>query len=196
MAITHDMWAQIIGGKNLGRARKNDSDMVMDAVFDEDIQYQIGYFFDYYHVSSENRLKIDDIDPAQDPNFTPIEVRFIPHSSKTYEKDDQTMHIQFRPYYKCTVNYYAEMFGDRYRAEFPVGLYVWLNENGNNYHRWLVVGTADSHENMFPTYEVLRCTDVYRWVKDGKLYEFPGVSRSQNSYNSGKYRLLCVVTHK
>ena len=46
-----------------------------------------------------------------------------------------------------------------------------------------MVATADRDENQFPTYEVLRCDEVFRWIKNGKYYEFPGVSRSQNSYN-------------
>jgi len=105
-------------------------------------------------------------------------LKFIAHTQKTYEKDAVTMHIQFRPGQECTVDYYAEMFGNRYDADFPVGLYVWLSDEQGIYRRWLVVATADRYENQFPTWEVLRCDNVYRWIKNGKLYEFPGVSRS------------------
>lgn len=184
MAITHELY-QRLHGQTLGRVRKQQSDMIMDATFTGDIQYQVGYFFDYYHTSSENRLRLEGFNPENDPNATPIEIKLIAHTRKTYEKDEVTMHIQFRPEQECTVDYYADMFGNRYGADFPVGLYVWLSDENGIYRRWLVVATADRYENQFPIWEVLRCNDIYRWVKNNKLYEFPGVSRSQNSYNSG-----------
>ena len=88
------------------------------------------------------------------------------------------MHIQFRPGHVCSVDYYNEVFAKRYNARYPVGLYVWIRGEDDVYRRWLVVATADRDENQFPTYEVLRCTDIYRWIHDGKYYEFPGVGRS------------------
>lgn len=168
-----------------GRARKIQSDIIMDATFTQDIQYQVGYFFDYYHCSEENRLKLEGFDPEQDSGPIPIDVKFIAHAHKTIEKDDVTMHIQFRPGYQCAVDYYDEVFGKRYNAIHPVGLYVWLRGEDNIYRRWLVVALADYDRNQFPTFEVLKCDEIYRWISDGKYYEFPGVSRSQNSYNSG-----------
>lgn len=171
-----------------GRARKYESDLIMDAAFEEDIQYQVGYFFDYYHTTPEDRLRLEGFDPDKDPYPTPIDVKLIAHTTKTYEKDEVTMHIQFRPSYKCSVTYYDEMFGDRYNARYPIGLYCWLKGEDDIYRRWLVVATADRDRHQFPTWEVLRCDYVYRWIKDGKYYEFPGVSRSLSSYNSGWLR--------
>ena len=168
-----------------GRARKIQSDVIMDATFTQDVQYQVGYFFDYYHTTPENRLRLEGFNPETDPNPIPIDIKFIAHSKKTFQKDEVTMHIQFRPGHKCKVDYYDEMFGRRYNARYPVGLYVWIKGEDDIYRRWLVVATADRDENQFPTWEVLRCDDIYRWIKNGKYYEFPGVSRSQNSYNSG-----------
>ena len=182
--IDHEMYGKMLGAKTLGRARKRQSDWIEDATFTGDIQYQVAYFFDYYHTTPENRLKLEGFDPDEDPNPIPIELKFIAHSSKTYEKDEQTMHIQFRPGHVCAVDYYPEMFGNRYNARYPVGLYCWLAGEDDIYRRWLVVATADRDQNQFPTWEVLRCDDVFRWIKNGKYYEFPGVSRSQNSYNS------------
>ena len=183
------MYSEILGAKTLGRARKNQSDQIMDATFIGDIQYQVGYFFDYYHTSPDNRLKLEGFDPNEDPNPVPIDIKFIAHTSKTYDKDEVTMHIQFRPGHTCAVDYYPEVFGKRYQARYPVGLYCWLCGEDDIYRRWLVVGTADTDRNQFPTYEVLRCDDVFRWIKNGKYYEFPGVSRSQNSYNEN----CCVI---
>ena len=210
MAITFGDFQSIHGTDIPGRARKNISDMIMDATFDQDIQYQTGYFFDYYHTTSDNRLRLEGFDPSEDLNAVPIELKFISHTSKTYDKDEVTMHIQFRPQQECTVDYYEQVFGRRYGARFPVGLYCWLKGEDNVYRRWLVVATADRDENQFPTWEVLRCTDVFRWIKDGKYYEFPGVSRSQNSYivrfiretlcrkfsNCGKFLRVNTLQHK
>ena len=188
MAITKEMYGQILGATTLGRARKNQSDIIMDATFDGDIQYQTAYFFDYYHTTADNRLKLERFDPNEDTNPIPVEIKFIAHSSKTYEKDEVTMHIQFRPGHECAVDYYDEMFSKRYDARYPVGLYCWIKGEDDIYRRWLVVSTADRDENQFSTWEVLRCDNVFRWIKNGKYYEFPGVSRSQNSYNSGLWR--------
>lgn len=181
-----------------GRARKIQSDIIMDQSFTQDIQYQVGYFFDYYHTTADNRLRLENFNPDDDPNPTPIELKLIAHQKQTYSKDEITMHIQFRPGHKCAVDYYDEVFGKRYGARYPVGLYCWLKGEDDIYRRWLVVATADRDRNQFPTWEVLRCDEVYRWIKDGKYYEFPGVARSQNSYNSGlwtdqKQSLVLVI---
>lgn len=196
MAFTFDMYRAKLGAQTPGRARKMQSDLIMDATFTEDIQYQVAYFFDYYHTTPENRLKLVGFNPDEDQNPVPIEIKFIAHSKKTYEKDEVTMHIQFRPGHRCAVDYYPEMFGERYDAEYPVGLYCWIRGEDDIYRRWLVVATADTYENQFPTYEVLRCNNVYRWVKDGKFYEFPGVSRSQNSYNLPVFYWASCVLEK
>lgn len=189
MAITFKDFQNMHGTSIPGRARKMQSDIIMDATFTQDVQYQVGYFFDYYHTTPENRLLLEGFDPDSDPNPVPIDIKFIAHSKKTFQKDAVTMHIQFRPGHQCTVDYYNEVFGKRYNARFPVGLYVWIAGEDGIYRRWLVVATADRDENQFPTWEVLRCDDIYRWIKNGKYYEFPGVSRSQNSYNEN----CCVI---
>ena len=185
MTLTFKDFQKMHGTNIPGRARKAQSDVIMDATFTQDVQYQVAYFFDYYHTNQENRLKLEGFDPYEDPNPTPVDIKFIAHSKKTFQKDEVTMHIQFRPKYECTIDYYNEMFSRRYDARFPVGLYCWIKGEDDVYRRWLVVATADVDENQFPTYEVLRCDNVYRCIKNGKYYEFPGVSRSQNSYNSG-----------
>ena len=181
MAITMDMYRKILNAENLGRARKYDADMLVDATFDEDISYQVAYLFDYYHTTSENRLRLEGFNPDDDPNPVPVQLKFFAHAKATYEKDVVTQRIMFRPGHTCAVDYYPEVFGKRYNAEYPVGLYAWIRGEGDIYRRWLVVGPADVYENQFPTWEVLPCDDVFRWVKDGKYYEYPGVSRSQNS---------------
>lgn len=182
MAINFKDFQAIHNGISVpGRARKMQSDIIMDATFTQDVQYQKAYFFDYYHTTPENRLRLEGFNPEEDPNPVPIDIKFIAHSKKTFQKDAVTMHIQFRPGHECGVDYYKDVFEKRYQARYPVGLYVWIKGEDDIYRRWLVVAIADRDENMFPTWEVLLCDNVYRWIKNGKYYEFPGVSRSQNS---------------
>ena len=40
---------------------------------------------------------------------------------------------------------------------------------------------------QFPTYYALPCDHIFQWVHDGKKYQMAGVTRSQNSYNSGAW---------
>lgn len=185
MAITFKDFQSLHESTVPGRARKIQSDVIMDATFTQDIQYQVGYFFDYYHCSEENRLRLEGFDPEQDTGPIPIDIKFIAHTKRTLEKDEVSMHIQFRPNHECAVDYYKDVFERRYNARYPVGLYCFLKGEDDIYRRWLVVSTADRDENQYPTWDVLMCDDVFRWIKNGKYYEFPGVSRSQNSYNSG-----------
>ena len=187
MAITREMYSQILGAKILGRARKNDSDMIMDATFDEDIQYQIGYFYDYFHDIGEERFRLDDLHPEEDLNKIPIEIKFIRHASQTYNKDPITFWIQFRPSQdKSVISYYDDALGkNKYKAIWPVGMYVDIMAEDGKYNKWLVVNTANYWQNQFPTLEVLKCDYLLQWIHKGKKCECPGVLQSQNSYNSG-----------
>jgi len=75
--------------------------------------------------------------------------------------------------------------GNRYDSIFPIGCYVDIQHEDGTYNKWLVVDKANYNGNQFPTFEILRCDFVARWVFDGHKYECPAVLRSQNSYNSG-----------
>jgi hypothetical protein len=101
--------------------------------------------------------------------------------------------MQFMPGQECNVDYYEEMFG-RYNATFPVGLYVDVMDESGKYNRWLCVNTANYNQSQFPTYELLRCDYIYQWVYKGRKYECPGVSQSQNSYNSGIWTDFRITT--
>lgn len=122
--ITFKDYQTIASPNILGRVRKQQSDLIMDATFTNDIQYQVGYFFDYYHTTPDNRLRLENYDPGTDPYAAPADIKFIAHSKKTYEKDEVTMHIQFRPGHECAVDYYDVVFGKRYNARYPVGLII------------------------------------------------------------------------
>jgi hypothetical protein len=90
-----------------------------------------------------------------------------------------------QPGQECNVDYYPKLFADRYDALFPIGLYVDIMHEDGTYNKWLVVDKANYNGNQFPTFEILRCDFIARWIYNGHRYECPAVLRSQNSYNSG-----------
>lgn len=164
----------------IGEAHKAYSDMVMEETFKRDIQYQIGYFYDYYHDDYRNDL--NDLNPADDPKKEPVGIKFVGTTQQTYSKDYIDFHLQLLPSQGDVVDYYDQMFRERYGAEHPCGLYVDIHDSKGKYNRWLVVGMANYNDLQFPTYELLRCDHVFQWIYNGKKYFCPGVLRSQNSY--------------
>lgn len=178
-----DNYRKMLGNKTLGQARKDVSDMIMDATFDGDINTRVCYFYDYWHDNCKTRLK--DLHPEKDPDKVAIIVKWRRSSAQTYDKDIVTHHIQFKTSQKMNVDYYPEYFENRYNAIFPVGLYIDIPDEKGIYNRWLVVGTANYFVSQFPTFEVLPCDKILDWVWNGKKIRMAGCLRSQNSYNSG-----------
>lgn len=160
---------------------KHASDMVMENTFSRDGQYQIGYLYDYYHDVGTDKLRLYNLNPAEDENKIPIECKMVAHTSQTYNKDSVTFHLQFKPSQRCNVPYYDESLAKPYDAMFPIGLYIDLMDDKDQYNRWLIVNTANYWNVNFPTYEVLQCDRVYQWIDKGKKYQCAGVMRSQNS---------------
>ena len=187
-------FSRILGtsGITAGQARKMDSDMIMEATWDRDIQSRVAYFYDYYHDSEPTKLR--NLNSANDPKKIPIDIKYIVSSSQTYDKDPVTYHIQFKPSHICGVNYYKEMFEDRYGGIYPCGLYVDIPDNKGNYNRWLVVDKANFYDPQFSTFEVLPCDYVFQWIHEGHRHEMAGVLRSQNSYNSGLWEDFKIVS--
>lgn len=169
-----------------GRARKFQSDVIMKNTWWQDIQAQTAYIYDYYHdQKSEETLKLNNLHPQDDPQKTALPIKFIRHAKQTYDKDQVTFWLQMQPGQECNLDYYDEVLGDRYNATFPIGCYVDIMHEDGKYNRWLIVDKANYNTNQFPTFEILRCDFVARWIFNGRKYQCPAVLRSQNSYNSG-----------
>ena len=181
MGITLDLYGDILGADTNGRAMKYNSDMVMEYTFDRDSQYQVGYLYDYYHDVGDEKLKLYNLHPISDDNKIAIECKMVAHTTQTYSKDNITFHLEFKPSQKCNVPYYEDSLGKPYDAKWPIGLYVDLMDEKENYNRWLIVGTANYWNVNFPTYEILQCDRVYQWIHRGKKYQCAGARRSQNS---------------
>ena len=183
--ITLDNYGKILGGKRtIGQVHKQQADLIMEKTWWRDTASRVGYFYQYKDDTHIQQL--NDLNPENDPYKIPLDIKFIVASSQTYSKDAITYHLQLRPSQSSDeIPYYKELFGDRYDATFPVGLYCDIPDNNDKWQRWLVVATANVNDPQFSTYELLRCDKVINWILDGKKFYMPGVLRSQNSYNSG-----------
>ena len=164
MAITKEMYGQILGASTLGRARKYQSDIIMDATFDGDVQFQTAYIYDYYHDKGDEKFKLFDLHPEDDSNKIPIEIKFIRHASQTFNKDPITYWLQFKPGQEVVLDYYDSILGKRYGAIWPVGCYLDIMAEDGKYNKWLVVNTANYWQNQFPTWELLKCDFVAQWI--------------------------------
>ena len=174
-------YKRMLGSKTLGQIRKDESDKIMNFTWDGDISSRVVYLFDYWH--DHNKTLLNEMQP--DEYMTPIDAKFVVHTSQTLDKDMISVHLQLRPGQVCNVDYYDEFFKKPYDAQFPIGLYALIPDEQGVYNRWLVVEKANFNVAQFPTFEILRCDKVFEWIFDGKKYRCPGVLRSQNSYNSG-----------
>lgn len=171
------------GGSTLGQARKIQSDMVIEATWDGDIASQVGYF--YMYDDDDHKTQLSLFKPDNDKYKVPIPVKVSKHTTQTFNKDQITYWMQFKPSQELDIPFYKERFADKYSAKFPVGLYVDLKDERGIYNRWMVVATAGYYDNQLPTWEVLPCTYIFDFVINAKKYRMAGVNRSQNSYNSG-----------
>lgn len=198
--ITFKNFQDMHNGKTSGRARKAWSDSIMLNTWDQDIQAQTCYVYDFYHdLKSSEALKLNNLNPEKDEQKTPLKIKFIRHSKQTYDKDQVTFWLQLQPGQECNLDYYEEVLGNRYDALFPIGLYVDIMHEDGTYNKWLIVDKANYNGNQFPTFEILKCDKVFQWIFKGKKYQCAGVLRSQNSYNSGlviQPLILVIVLRK
>lgn len=138
-----------------------------------------------FHDVGDEHFELNDLHPQDDPNKIAIPIKFIRHASQTYAKDPITYWLQLQPGQECNVDYFWNMYTNKYGNTWPVGLYVDIMDESGKYNKWLCVNTANYNQNQFPTFELLRCDHVAQWIHKGHKYECPCVLQSQNSYNSG-----------
>ena len=150
--------------------------------WNQDIQAQTAYIYDYYHdQKSAEALKLSDLHPVDDPYKVPLQIKFIRHAKQTYDKDQVTFWLQMQPGQQCNLDYYDQVLGKRYDTIFPIGVYVDILQEDGLYDKWLIVDKANYNGNQFPTFEILRCDFLAQWIADGHKYQCPAVLRTQNS---------------
>lgn len=186
-----DTFKKMNGGvRNNGQARKVNADMIIENTWEEDIQSKIAYFYD--HVLDDQPLLYKDLDSEKSKTKVPIEIKFIVAAHNSDSKDQVSYKIMFKPSFRWqnlhSLDFYKERFERRYGAEFPIGLECDIPDEKGIYRKWVVTAEASKYDNQFPTWYILPCDHLFQWVVDGKLYQYCGVSRSQNSYNSGVWQ--------
>lgn len=171
---------------SLGQRRKSNSDMIMDASWDGDIQSRIAYLYDYYH-DDEPELNYR-LNPQNSCMKVPVDIKYM---TNTYTSDDKAQvshHIQFKPSYKCNVDYYDEIFAVKCGAEYPLGLYIDIPDEKNVYRRFLIAFNTNIYENQFPSWSVFPCDEKINWVSNGNKHSMWAVKRSISNYDSGVWR--------
>lgn len=170
-----------------GLKHKRNSEDIMNSTWWEDIASRQVYLFDYFHDPSPLQANNINLEAVKD-SYVAIDAKFFMHEKQSYSKDEVTCHIQFRPQQECNVDYYDEVLGKKYNADFPVGLYCLIPDANGIYNKWLIVAKANYNVLMFRTFEVLPCDYLFQWVYDNKKFQMLGCLRSQSSYTSGVWR--------
>lgn len=171
--------------KTGGQIRKEMSDKVIEATWDEDIAAKVAYIYDYYH--DDEPLLIRGLHPEKSKTKFPVDIKFIINAYNSENRDIVGKHLQFKPSFDWheheELSYYKDVFEEKYRSEFPIGMYVDIYDTElREYRKWLITEYANTFDMQFVNYYILPCDHVFQWVHDNKLYQMSGVSRSQSSY--------------
>lgn len=187
-------YKQLLGSKTSNKIKKSQSNTIMELTWGEDLQSCIGYIYDFYHDDEKNICT--NLNSMQSKTKIPVEVKFIIESYNSLDKDQVGYKIQFKPSHENPLDYYKE-YEKKYGIEYPLGLFIDLPNNKDIYSRWLICGEANAYD-QFVTWYILPCDYLYQWVytRNGirQKYEMWGVSRNQNSYNSGVWRDYVIET--
>lgn len=175
---SYDVYKKLLGASTVGQAHKSDSDMLMESTWYNDINAKTAYFYDQEH---DDEFDVADNLHPENTSKIPVEVKLFEVEYNSLSKDEQPLHLQFKPSYEPNIPYYDEKFAKPTGSIFPIGLYLDYPDSKGVYHRYLVVGEYRHYANQFPTYLVLPCNHKLQWVYQGKKYESWCVARSQNS---------------
>lgn len=180
---SYDLYKKTLGSPStLGEFRKKQSDMIMEATWDGDIQSKVAYFYDYYH--DDEPLKYYDIHPEKSKTKIPVDIKYIINAYNSENKDVVGKHIQFKPSFRWDENRNLSYYNDyveRYESNFPIGLYCDIKDESGKYRKWMVTELANSYDLQFPTWYILPVDHVFQWIYNDKLYQMCGIGRSQNS---------------
>ena len=189
-----ELYKKLNGASNVGQAVKAQSDAVMEATWNNDMDSKIAYFYSQEHDDEfETR---DDLHPEKSLSKIPVEVKLFEMEYNSLAKDEVAWHLLFKPSfdYRDVIPYYDEDFKKTLHSTFPIGMYFDYPDSKEKYQRWLCVGQYREHGNQFPTFLALPCDHKLQWIYDRKKYESWGVLRSQSSYNSGLWTDFKITT--
>lgn len=186
MSPTLDTYKRLLSikGGSSGQEKIENSNMIIVATWDDDPSSKVCYIYDFFH-DGEPEKNVG-LTPWQDTLKTKIKAKYLKRQSNTLAKDQVDYYLMFQPDQKCPLDYYEDLFSNRYGAEFPIGLYVDIPDRNNIYRRWMICG--GDYENQFAKYMILPCDYRFMWISNNQKNKVWGTLRSQNSYNSGVWR--------
>ena len=179
-------YRQKLNATTNGQRHNQEAQDIIEHTWYDDPSSTVAYFYSYEYDDEPN--KNVGMHPEKSKTKIPIDVKYVVAAYRSLAKDEVDSRILFKPSYKCTVPYYEELFRKPTDGIFPTGLYCDLKDKNGIWHRWLVINTADTSNNDFPTWSILPCGHKFQWIYDGKKMEMWGVERSQSSYTSGLWR--------
>lgn len=159
-------------GRNLSQARRNQSDMIMNATFTGDTGYKRVYI----------------LDPERGWHYE--DAKYSKHATVSILKDAVDYYLQFRPNTHYQIGLYVfipdDVSDDIGFKEFePIDPFQ--DEGFDMNKLWMIVNKND--DAQFVRYNILKCNWDFRWIckVHGKmeLMHIIGCSRSANSYTSG-----------
>lgn len=137
-----------------------DSNTIMDATFDRDVNFKRGALYDVNGTFLEN-----------------VDFKYQYHAAYTISKDNVEFYAQFRPYYHPDVKYKAA------DGALRLGFYLDVPNDLDTVEKWLICGRNDTI--TFTRYNILKCNWTFNWIVDGTIYQCLGCLRNRNNYNSG-----------
>jgi len=159
-------------GRNLSQARRNQSDMIMNATFTGDTGYKRVYI----------------LDPERGWHYE--DAKYSKHATVSILKDAVDYYLQFRPKVHYPIGVYVfipdDVSDDIGFKEFePIDPFQ--DEGFDMNKLWMIVNKND--DAQFVRYNVLKCNWDFRWIckVHGKmeLMHVYSASRNANSYTSG-----------
>ncbi len=181
-----DAYRRILQSTDFGiiDSRRNTANTIMESTWYSDIDTRRCYIYDFFHDGES--LKCKGYRPEIDKKKIAIDAKFSTVKYNSILQSQVEHHLQFKPSEQHEIPYYKNAFGDRYGAEYPVGLYVDIPDSRGIYRKWIICG--HDFNSQFVKYVILPCNYLYRWVYNNKTYEMWGINRTSNSYNSGVWR--------
>ena len=191
-------------GSYMGQVLKNQSDVIMDATFTNDVAYRKCYIQDKGTIFPEQTLAgykkakavfagIEGYDMDELTGFSPIDTKYIVNKSYNITGDNIDYQLQFRPMVHHN------------NPNIRVGALIFIPDDIGVYNLWMIVARDD--QPQFVKWYVLRVNLLLKWfightevphyeghhVDTGSYFSW-AVQRTQSSYNSGVWTDYTVTT--
>lgn len=175
------------GAKTVGKMHKEESDLMMELTWDNDIQSRVCYIYDYFHDNQKDKKSHM---TYENTTKTRIDAKFITKTSQSVDKDQVEYYVQFKPSQKTEFTagdelyYFERDYRNRYGNNDFIGMYIDIPDDNDVYRKWIIVKKEIA--NQFVKYLVLPINYELMWIeisgKERIKRKMWCVLRSQNSY--------------